>query len=168
MNVVEGSLWTAIPRRLSPSCPNPNHVHVPVHVPVEMPIFSSRGHIGASDALLQPSSANSGPSKTRKESNQLLSGSSVRRYSTALIRKADAPPESLGRNEKSIWEYYNEMAAVEDNIRENEWRDLADTILGFVCLGTLRYIVDDIPPGWSICCLPFRLHCLHNSPTPTQ
>jgi len=44
-------------------------------------------------------------------------------------------PESLG-NEKSIWEYYNEMAAVEDNIREVEWRDLADTVLIFVCMLT--------------------------------
>ena len=45
-------------------------------------------------------------------------------------------PESLG-NEKSIWEYYNEMAAVDDNIREIEWRDLADTVLVFVCMDTL-------------------------------
>ena len=45
--------------------------------------------------------------------------------------------ESLG-NEKSIWEYYNDMAAVEDNIREVEWRDLADTVLVFVCLDTLH------------------------------
>ena len=90
-----------------------------------MPILSTnRGHIGASDALLRPSSANSDPSKTRKESNQLLSGSSVRRCSTVSTYKADAPPESLGKIEKSIWEYYNEMAAVEDNIREVEWRDL--------------------------------------------
>ena len=44
--------------------------------------------------------------------------------------------ESLGK-EKSSWEYYNEMAAVEDNIREVEWRDLADTVLIFVCLSTL-------------------------------
>src|SRR5258706_197369 len=29
------------------------------------------------------------------------------------------------------------MAAVEDNIREVEWRDLADTVLVFVCLDTL-------------------------------
>ena len=48
----------------------------------------------------------------------------------------DVIPESVG-NEKSIWEYYNEMAAVDDNIREVEWRDLADTVLVFVCLGTL-------------------------------
>ena len=52
-------------------------------------------------------------------------------------READGPPESFGMNEKSIWEQYNEMAAVEDNIRGDEWRDLADTILVFVCLGTL-------------------------------
>jgi len=134
MNVVEGSLWTVMPRRLSPSGPNPNHGHVPV----EMPILSTnRGHIGASDALLRPSSANSDPSKTRKGSKQFLAGSSVRRGSTAFIRKADAPSESLGKNEKSIWEYYNEMAAVDDNIREVEWRDLADTVLVFVCLHTL-------------------------------
>ena len=54
-----------------------------------------------------------------------------------MIDKADDIPESLGKNEKSIWEHYNEMAAVEDNIREVEWRDLADTILVFVCLSTL-------------------------------
>ena len=46
-------------------------------------------------------------------------------------------PESIG-NEKSIWEYYNDMAAVEDNIREVEWRDLADTVLVFVCPDTLH------------------------------
>jgi len=45
--------------------------------------------------------------------------------------------ESLGK-EKSIWEYYNEMAAVEDNIREVEWRDLAETVLIFVCMRPLR------------------------------
>ena len=28
------------------------------------------------------------------------------------------------------------MAAVEDNIREVEWRDLADTVLVFVCVDT--------------------------------
>ena len=53
------------------------------------------------------------------------------------MRKANGPPESVGKNEKSIWEHYNEMASVEDNIREVEWRDLADTILVFVCLSTL-------------------------------
>ena len=36
-----------------------------------------------------------------------------------------------------MWEYYNDMAAVEDNIREVEWRDLADTVLVFVCFDTL-------------------------------
>ena len=56
-----------------------------------------------------------------------------------IIRKIDGLPESLG-NEKSIWEHYNEMAAVDDNIREVEWRDLADTVLVFVCL----CILDDI------------------------
>ena len=50
-----------------------------------------------------------------------------------MTNKIDVLPESLG-NEKSIWEYYNEMAAVEDNIREVEWRDLADTVLVFVCV----------------------------------
>jgi hypothetical protein len=53
--------------------------------------------------------------------------------------KTDGPPESLG-NEKSIWEHYNEMAAVDDNIREVEWRDLADTVLIFVCVDTLHDI----------------------------
>ena len=47
----------------------------------------------------------------------------------------NTPPVSLG-NDKSIWEYYNEMAAVDDNIREVEWRDLADTVLVFVCVDT--------------------------------
>ena len=56
-----------------------------------------------------------------------------------MSRKIDTLPESHG-NEKSIWEYYNEMAAVEDNIREVEWRDLADTVLVFVCLNTLHDI----------------------------
>jgi hypothetical protein len=52
--------------------------------------------------------------------------------------KIDALPESLG-NEKSIWEHYNEMASVDDNILETEWRDLADTVLIFVGV--------DIPHG---------------------
>ena len=52
-----------------------------------------------------------------------------------ITHEIDVLPESLG-NEKSIWEYYNEMAAVEDNIREVEWRDLADTVLIFVCIHT--------------------------------
>jgi len=52
---------------------------------------------------------------------------------TAFIRKADAHPEAFGKKERSIWEYYNDMAAVEDNIRDVEWRDLADTVLVFVC-----------------------------------
>ena len=42
-----------------------------------------------------------------------------------MTHKIDILPE-----EKSIWEYYNEMAEVEDNTRE---LDLADTILVFVC-----------------------------------
>jgi len=53
-----------------------------------------------------------------------------------ITHKIHVPLESLG-NEKSIWEYYNEMAAVEDNIREVEWRDLADTVLIFVCMHIL-------------------------------
>ena len=52
-----------------------------------------------------------------------------------MIHTIDVLPESLG-SEKSIWEYYNEMAAVEDNIREVEWRDLADTVLVFVGVDT--------------------------------
>ena len=56
-----------------------------------------------------------------------------------MPHKIDVLPESLG-SEKSIWEYYNEMAAVEDNIREVEWRDLADTVLVFVCMDTLHGI----------------------------
>ena len=50
-----------------------------------------------------------------------------------MTHKIDVISESLG-SEKSIWEHYNEMAAVEDNIREVEWRDLADTVLIFVCM----------------------------------
>ena len=56
-----------------------------------------------------------------------------------MTGEIDDPLESLG-SEKSIWEYYNEMAAVEDNIREIEWRDLADTVLVFVCMDTLHDI----------------------------
>jgi hypothetical protein len=52
-----------------------------------------------------------------------------------ITQKIDVLSESLG-NEKSIWEYYNETAAVDDNIREVEWRDLADTVLIFVCMYT--------------------------------
>ena len=52
-----------------------------------------------------------------------------------MTHKIDDLPESLG-NEKSIWEYYDEMAVVEDNIREVEWRDLADTVLVFVRVDT--------------------------------
>ena len=108
------------------------------HVPVEMPLLSTnRGHIGTSDAPLHLSSADSGPAKTRKESGRLLSASLVRRSERWIIRGANDSPESIGKNEKSIWEHYNEMAAVEDNIREVEWRDLADTILVFVCSSTL-------------------------------
>ena len=54
----------------------------------------------------------------------------------SIIPKPDGSPESFGK-EKSIWEHYNEMAVVEDNIREAEWRDLADTILVFVSTSTL-------------------------------
>ncbi len=50
-----------------------------------------------------------------------------------MTHRTDVLLESLGK-EKSTWEYYNEMAAVDDNIREVEWRDLADTVLVFVCL----------------------------------
>ena len=52
-----------------------------------------------------------------------------------MAHKIDILPESLGK-EKSIWEHYNEMAAVEDHIREQEWRELADTVLVFVCVDT--------------------------------
>ena len=54
-----------------------------------------------------------------------------------ITRNANGSPESTGKSEKSIWEHYNEMAAVDDNIREVEWRDLADTILVFVCLNSI-------------------------------
>ena len=50
-------------------------------------------------------------------------------------RNINVLSESLGK-ERSIWEYYNEMASVDDNIREVEWRDLADTVLVFVCPDT--------------------------------
>lgn len=112
------------PRRLShPLQPRPR--------PVDIPIPSTnRGHIGASDALPHLLSADYGLVQTKKESGQWLSGSSVR-------CEADTSPESLGKNTRSICEHYEEMAAVEHNIREVEWRDLADTILVFVCINTL-------------------------------
>ena len=99
-----------------------------------MPVLSTnRGHIGSSHALLHLSCADSDPAKMRKESGRSLSASSVRWPGRCITHNADGLPESVGMNEKSIWEHYNEMAAVEDNIREVEWRDLADTILVFVC-----------------------------------
>ena len=52
-----------------------------------------------------------------------------------MTHKIDTLPASL-EEEKSIWESYNEMAEVEDNIRELEWQDLADTVLVFVCVDT--------------------------------
>ena len=108
------------------------------NVPVEMPVLSTNtGRFGVSDALSHLSSANCDPTKTRKESKPPLSASLVRSPGRETIRKANGPPESLGKNEKSIWEHYNEMAAVEDYIRGDEWRDLADTVLVFVCLSTI-------------------------------
>ena len=56
-----------------------------------------------------------------------------------MLDDIDVIPESHGK-EKSIWEHYNDMAALEDNIREVEWRDLADTVLVFVCPDTLHNI----------------------------
>ena len=103
-----------------------------------MPVLSTNpGRFGSSDALSHLSSADCDPAKTRTESRSPLSASLVRWPRREAIPKADGPPESLGKNEKSIWEHYNEMAAVEDNIRGDEWRDLADTVLVFVCLSTL-------------------------------
>jgi len=45
--------------------------------------------------------------------------------------------DSLTRNEKCIFGHYNDMAIVEDNIREVEWGEQADTILVFVRFVTL-------------------------------
>ena len=120
----------------SPSSPrHPDHNHV--HVPVRMPILSTnRGHIGASDAPERLQFADFDSPKMRKGSGRSLSASSVRWPGRCIVCKSDGSPESLGENDKSIWEHYNEMAAVDDNIRETEWRDLADTILVFVCLST--------------------------------
>ena len=81
------------------------------------------------------------------------------------MRKIDVLPESFWK-EKSIWGYYNEMAAVEDNIREVEWRDLADTVLVFVCGHSKRYMVTNLALGWSIRRLPFWLPYLFVPPAP--
>ena len=103
-----------------------------------MPVLSTNpGRVGSSDGLLYLSSADCDPPKTRKESRPPLSDSLVRSPGLQAIRKANGPTESLGKSEKSIWEHYNEMAAVEDYIRGDEWRDLADTVLVFVCLSTI-------------------------------
>ena len=68
-----------------------------------------------------------------------MPASLVRWYWRYSIRNIDnSSPESIGKNEKSIWEHYNEMAAVEDNIREVQWRDSADTTIVFVSPST-RY-----------------------------
>ena len=96
-----------------------------------MPILSTnRGHIGSSHTSLHLSYVDCDPVKTRKESGRSSFASSVRWSGCCIAHDADGPPESVGNNEKSIWEHYNEM-------REIEWRDLADTILVFVCLSTL-------------------------------
>ena len=102
-----------------------------------MPVLSTNpGRFGSSDGLSHLSSADCDPPKTRKESRPPLSASLVRSPKLQAIRKANGPAESLGKTEKSIWEHYNEMAAVEDYIRGDEWRDLADTVLVFVRLST--------------------------------
>jgi len=84
-----------------------------------------------------------------------------------MTHKINVLPASLGE-EKSIWEHYNEMAEVEDSIREVDWRDLADTALIFVCGHSPRYIVADLALGWSIRCLPFCLPRLFDPPAPAQ
>ena len=103
-----------------------------------MPVLSTNpGRFGSSDALSHLSSADCDPTKTRTESRPPLSASLVRSPGREAIPKANGSPESLGKNEKSLWEHYNEMAAVEDYIRGDEWRDLADTVLVFVRVSTL-------------------------------
>ena len=103
-----------------------------------MPVLSTNpGRLGSSDGLSHLPSADCDPLKTRKESRPPLSASLVRSPAREAIRRTNGPTESLGKTEKSIWEHYNEMAAVEDYIRGDEWRDLADTVLVFVRLSTL-------------------------------
>ena len=100
-----------------------------------MPVLSTNpGRFGSSDPLSHLSSADCDPPKTRKESRPPLPASLVRPPGLQAIRKANRPTVSLGKTEKSIWEHYNEMAAVEDYIRGD---DLADTVLVFVRLSTI-------------------------------
>ena len=100
---------------------------------------SNRGHISEFIAVFHFLSAHSGAAKTRGGSKQFSPDRSVSGSVDGITRKIDDLPESL-ENEKTIWEYYNEMAAVDDNIREIEWRYLADTVLLFVCMDTLHDI----------------------------
>ena len=101
-----------------------------------MPILSSnRGHIGSSDAPLTSHLLIWLPEDEERVRTIVVRVLGTVVW-TSIIHKADGPPESLGKDGKSIWEHYNEMAVVEDNIREVEWKDLADTILVFVCLST--------------------------------
>ena len=78
-------------------------------------------------------STNADAAKTRRGFEQSQSDCSVSCSVRWNDTQIDILPESLG-SEKSMWEYYNEMAAVVDDIREVEWRDLADTVLVFVCM----------------------------------
>ena len=84
-------------------------------------------------------SAHSGAAKTRGDIKQFSPNRSVSCSVDGITRKIDVLLESL-ENEKTIWEYYNEMAAADDNIREIEWRYLADTVLLFVRMDTLHDI----------------------------
>ena len=83
-------------------------------------------------------SAHSGAAKTRGGIKQLSPDRSVSCSVDGITRKIDTLPESL-ENKKTIWEYYNEMAAADDNFREIRSQYLADTVLVFVRMDTLHY-----------------------------
>ena len=84
-------------------------------------------------------SAHSGAAKPRRRFEASCPDCTVSCSVDGIIRDIDGHLESL-RNKWSIWEYYNEIAAVHNKTWEIEWRDLAYTVLIFVRLGTLDNI----------------------------
>ena len=104
----------------APKGPSP-HKHPDrnsVHVPVEMALQpTGQGRCGSSDTLSHVLSADSEPVKSRKESRPSLAASFVRQqdvkqYAGLMVL------QSCSERRKSR---YDEMVAVEDCIRGNDW-----------------------------------------------
>ena len=115
----------------------PSHKHPDrnyVHLPVEMPVLSTNpGRFGVSDALSHLSSADCGPTKTRKESRPSLSASLVREQDVKQYAGLMVLQSHLERRKSR----YDKMVAVEDSIRGDESHDLAHPVLVLVRMSTL-------------------------------